>query len=275
MSYALYMKLSLFDNRVERDTAMVQTIRHAKDAGFDTLLLLVASYQEFPDAPRNPIVLRAISLARALDLKVIWGRNLWVSWPKYANRVHPAAPPITEAHHLDVGWYAAAIGRVQAEARALGIEHTAFDIEPYGDAYETVLKGVDLGIELLTRIAFTMRQATKITGMVDYVLPAASGAANRLQWTGQLMGMNWMQETTYRAKTEADYRIPTPPVGFEPYRHDVWGTHVTLRTDFVTGPLSPGENFRLDVTTPRWVYITVSEYADVMSALAILGRPTP
>lgn len=80
MKRSLMLGLSLRNNTRETDKAAVMALDYCKGI-FDNVVICVPSWQEAPLATCHPLVRCAIAMLAEVDIKVVWGRKAFVSWP--------------------------------------------------------------------------------------------------------------------------------------------------------------------------------------------------
>ena len=187
----LWCSLILSEKSTARDAAKLNAVwQYAKRAGVTTLLIKVASMHELPDALNHQNIRMFLQVAEMFGLKVIWGRNLWMKWPKPGD--------VADISTMEnPAYYASAIANVRAEARSIGAA-SFLDGEPYGDtAVKLNYKGRDMSLDELWRIKLAVHDATAMAGLVDYSYPVDSGSHNRYQWCMGHLGEHWLNATTY------------------------------------------------------------------------------
>lgn len=218
----LYVLLRLRKDTIQDDTRIVNALRQAD--WFTHVFLIVMSWQERPDAPRNPIVQRALAICRERGIHVIWGRWLWVAWP--SDKLE--APMPAADSHFDPTYYATAIATLKAEARSLGAVGTFLDAEPYGhSAQKPTLKFRKLDDDDRRRIQTAVAKAVAHSGPVDFIYPTSSAHAFHYAWPLAGLGRLRCDSKTYYSKEPDQVPKIRSPDGYE-HRMDLWGCNVGL-----------------------------------------------
>ncbi len=222
---ALYVFLRLREDSVGIDNRIVDALRNA--GWFTHVILLTYSWQERPDAIRNPIVLRALATCRRMGLGVVWGRWLWVAWPEGVVR----AP--SELSHLHPVYYATAIATVQSEARSIGAVGTFVDAEPYGHSAQKELKSAVFDDNDRLQINRAINQSLRYTGPVDLIYPVSSGRSTHYAWEMAGLGEIPCCSKTYYSHGVDDLPPihPPSPTSYVTHRIGLWGSYVGLGRD--------------------------------------------
>ncbi len=233
----LFLPLPLIRNSAERDWDNILELWHAR-TWFTHLLIVTRAWQETPDAIHHHHVQIAVALAEHFNLGVIWGRNLWVAWPS-----DKLDAPMPDAFcYMDSQYYTAAIATVKAEARSLGAVGTMLDAEPYGQSANKEL--LRSGRGFMPAVAGNaIKQATSVTGPVDFITPTSSMIPSGYQWSMAGLGKR-MDQKTYKGKTANFLINAKPPEGGEHKVH-VWGHWVGENT------LSPADVKAFDMDKVR------------------------
>ena len=269
----LYMLLRLRKDTIQDDMRIVNALRQAD--WFTHVFLIVLSWQERPDAPRNPIVQRALTICRERGIKVIWGRWLWVAWP--SDKLE-APMPVADSH-FDSAYYATAIATLKAEARSLGAVGTFLDAEPYGHcAQKPTLKFKKLDDNDRQRIKRAVAGAVAHVGPVDFIYPTSSSRASHYAWPLAGLGRLRCDSKTYYSIGPDQVPKIRSPDGYE-HRMDLWGCNVGLGRpqDHMKGQrkLTIQDVKSLDLSLIRkdyphckgvWVYADTSILAKVVEA---------
>ncbi|MCH7886091.1 MAG: hypothetical protein IIC01_12700 [Planctomycetes bacterium] len=247
----LYLPLKLRSDTVEQDNRVASALRYA--GWFTDVIIVAPSWQRNPNAPRNPIVRRALRIARAKGIRVIWGRWLWVAWP--SDKLD--APMPDAESHFDAAYYATAIATLKAEARSLGAVATFLDAEPYGiSTQKPTLKFAHLDDNDLIRISRAIEQAVRYAGRVDMIYPTTSARSTHYAWPIADLGPLDVDAKTYYLDDPNGRVVVRPPSGYEHHRGDwLWGSFVTRESEQVgaTGPwtLSIAKAKRFDMSVVR------------------------
>jgi len=276
----LFVSPSLYDQKADRDADLIDALRAPGLSWFTHVILKVPSWQEYPDAPDHLLIKHALNICRDRGIPVIWGRNLWVSWPEFVDGTKfNFVPPIPDASsQYDPAYFAAALATVSAEARRIGAVGTFLDTEPYGDSvHKLSLKSAELTEALQSRIRSAVQIAVASAGRVDFVYPSSSGRATHFAWPLLELGQ-WRCDSKAYYTTAPDYQLPkiNPPTCIE-HRLDLWGCNVGLgRPEDVVGSqvkLTIADVMALDLSVIRqqhpdcrgiWVYIDADIFPDVI-----------
>ncbi len=236
------------------------------------LVVVVRSWQEVPDALESDVIERAIFVCKFFGLPVIWGRNLWVSWP--SDKLEAPMPGVQE--HMEGAYYAAAIATVKAEARHIEAVGTMLDAEPYGQSVQKeILKG-SLSLIERTLICGAIEEATPVTGPVDIVCPYGSMAPKSYTWSMARLGrIRWCHKAYYAHSADAKINA-NPPEGMK-YEPGLFTSFVTAKSREVRHPsqmtLTPADVRAIDMDKVRarfpsicgqGVYIPHGEFAWVV-----------
>ncbi len=268
----LYVLLKLREDTADTDAKIVDALRRA--AWFNRIMLVVPSWQDKPDAASHLLVHRALNICREQKIPVIWGRWLWVAWPRSDARV-PHVP-----NRFDPAYYARAIATVKTEARSIGATETLLDAEPYAESVQKhTLKFAKLSPEEQSRIRGAVMIAVSNAGRVDFIRPTSSRRESHFAWALIDLGTLRCDCKPYYTKAP-DYKLPKvmPPQQSE-HRIDVWGCNVGLgrHEDVYRGrvKLTARDVKALDLSVIRrrhpqcrglWVYIDYDIFADVIRA---------
>ncbi len=215
----LHCQLKLRNDTRDEDMRNIHALYYARD--WVTHVAFVApSWQEAPDAVNHRTVRHAIGHCRSWGLPVIWGRNLWVSWP--SDKLEAPMPGVQA--NMEAAYHAAAIANVKAEARNLGAAGTILNAEPYGASPQKrdLKEDFNLHPGYTTSTREAIEDAVDVTGPVDFITPTSSMIMRAYQWSMVKLGKYRMDQKTYKLKT-ADGRVnANPPDGVEHKVH-VWG----------------------------------------------------
>ncbi len=204
------------------DARIVEALDSPGLSWFTHVLLHVPSWQEYPDAANHPLVLKAVEQCRKRGVPVIWGRWLWVAWPRDGREAH-----IND--HFDPSFYERTIRTVKREAKALGAVGTVLDVEPYGACPQRAsIKRTNLTADQRHRMQRAIEQAVSVAEPVTYVFPTSSPRPGAFHWALTGLGELRCDARTYYTEPPR-YRVPKirPPEGCV-HRLDLWGTYVGL-----------------------------------------------
>lgn len=267
----LYVPLTLRPERADRDAAIIDALRAPGLSWFTHVIVNVPSWPEQPDATEHYLVKHALNVCRARDLPVIWGRNLWTTWPDLVS-----GPPLPTAEsHYDPAFYASAIATLKAEARRIGAAGTFFDAEPYGNGAQVPLKRAVLNSAVQARMRWAANLAVGAAGPVDFIYPSSSSAPTRYVWPLTVLGISRCDAKTYYTKGPG-YKLPKiePPPSYE-HRLDLWGANVGRPGDHHNGQpkLSIDDVLALDLDLIQlihpecrglWVYIDADIFPQIL-----------
>lgn len=272
----LYCPFAMTSKSADSDTEKVKALyamllgpSHAR--WFTHIVIVVRSWQEVPDALAHDVIKRVLHLCEFFHFPVIWGRNLWVSWP--SDKLEAPMPDMLS--HFYPEHYAAAIANLKAEARSIGAVGTMLDAEPYGDSIQkSKLKDFALDVADLEQIQNAIRWATDVTGPVDIVCPYGSMKSNSYTWSMAGLGHIPWGYKMYYAHT-ADAKINANPPDGVKYEPGLFTSFVTKVSREVGHPsqmtLTPAEVRAIDMDAVRVRYPSIkgqgvytSDFAEVM-----------
>lgn len=216
----LHVTLKLRKDAAASDERIVESLRDL--TWFTHIILKTTSWQESPDAIRNPLVQRAVRICRERRIPVVWGRWLWVGWPD------PGAGVPNAESHLDPTYYAAAIARVKVEALALGTVGSCLDAEPYGQGPQKPIKHKVVRDRERAQMAEAVRSAVATAGPVDLIFPTSSGRPSHFAWPLTALGLLRCDGKTYYTKGPKDGWPKVRPAPGHVHRIDLWGCNVGL-----------------------------------------------
>lgn len=167
MIRALHLYLPMVNNAAAADEAAVGALLRSTRIGSLThVILYVRSHLEVPDALSDPVVRHAINVVRERKLKLVLGRNVWVSWPGGVTEY----PAQAAGDHLEAAMWAAAIGHVKAEAVAENAQ-SALQLEIYGNGPMNELEHRSVVGTERERTQGAIAEAVAKVGQVDFVRP--------------------------------------------------------------------------------------------------------
>lgn len=265
----LLCPLPLTSKSEETDRKNAAALIHATP-WFTDVVLMTGPWQTVPDATTHPIIKLAMQACATSGLSVIWGRWMWVGWP--SDKLE--APMPGDMCQYDPEYYAAFIANLNREARFLGADRTAADVEPNGiPANEGLLKtGGPQERKLIQR---AIRHAVRVVGQVDIVMPSASANKEHFAWATVDMGRDRWGNKAHYARTP-DEVIANPPDGVT-HKMDIWVSFATTKSRAVGSPqnmtLTPTEVQAIDMEAVRklrpsirgqGVYIPDKEFVEVL-----------
>ena len=275
----LYCPFTLTDKSLKSDMENIEALYallmgQGHTRWFTHLIVVVRSWQEVPYAIDGSVIKSVLNLCKFFNFPVIWGRNLWVSWPSDKLK----APMPDKWQYRYAAYYAAAIANLKAEARHLGAAGTFLDAEPYGDSvHKEILKNKPEILEH-SRIRASIYEAVAGTGPVDIIYPYDSMNPKKYTWLMSGLGrIRWGAKMYYT-------RDPSKPINANPpdgvaYVPGLITSFATKVSRAVGSPkqmtLTPAEVRAIDMNLARkrfpsiqgqGIYIPYAEFAEVVKA---------
>ena len=256
---------------IEAIYAMLMGDRHTR--WFTHLVVVVWSWQEKQYAIESAVIKNVLHLCKFFNFPVIWGRNLWVSWP--SDKLEAPMPNMWQYRYA--AYYTAAIANLKAEARSIGAAGTFLDAEPYGDSvHKKILKNKPEVLEH-DRIRGVIYEAVAHTGPVDIIYPYGSTDSKRYTWMMAGLGRIRCCEKTYYAH-KAHAKINANPPDGVTYAPGVFAALVTEVSREINHPsqmsLTPAEVMAIDMVAVQQrypksirgqaVYIPREDFAEVV-----------
>lgn len=185
---------------------------------------VIIAYLNPDDAPlqNQKKVMDAISVCRSNNAKIIWCRALW---PIYN------VEGWTETRLTDPNYYKSIIQTIFSEAKILGAEYTAIDIEPYGHFPYIEMFWKPLGKEKFKAMQDAVKIATDDVGKFDFVLPV--GGAFKYQMYDAIIGIG-----KYRIAEHTYFDIPAK-LRDKKRPYDVLGAYISVRKENAAYPEAP------------------------------------
>ncbi|MFA5238678.1 MAG: hypothetical protein WC476_03075 [Phycisphaerae bacterium] len=140
---------------------------------------------------KNPDYRKSIEIARKYNVKVIWKRPLWPFWVNEG---------ISYNTFFDVEYYVNELKILREEAKELGADFVAIDVEGYGDSpLEPYLKEPSkwLNKHELERLRETIRKVVEKAGKADFVWPVGWFNFDHTYVALAGLGENRVSECTY------------------------------------------------------------------------------
>lgn len=142
---------------------------------------------------KEPDYRKPIEIAKKYGAKTIWKRPLWPFW---ANK------GISYETFFDVEYYIRELKILREEAKEVGADLVAIDVEGYGDSpLRAYLKNPDkwLSKREVERLRETISKVVEKIGKVDFVWPSGWGNAEHAYVALAGLGENRVCESTYYA----------------------------------------------------------------------------
>jgi hypothetical protein len=189
-----------------------------------THVLILHMHAADADWQKSPRVLRAIRTVKRSSAKLIWCRDLW---PYYKTS------GVSRDAMFDPKYYIGEINRLRGEAKAMGADAVALDVEPYGHSpiKELLKSGRRFEPAQLATLRDAVKQAVDRVGQVDYLLPA--GSMNKAHPYNILAGLGKarISENTYYANEQTIRNIKYP--------YEVFGVHLSTARERTINPQAP------------------------------------
>ncbi len=201
----------------------IEALKAALASEIPNHVMIYARHRECFDWESMPNVLEAIQIVKDSPAKLIWSRNLWPYWDQIG---------IELGDFFNPAYYINEIRILRLEAKWIGVDFVALDIEAYGNSImKRYLQGTDLITRERNRLQDTMATVTRITGQVDYVYPC--GHLRPMQGWNVLaaLGEKGISENTYYDNEDILNRIW--------YEYDIFGAYLNLVKERPGYPTKP------------------------------------
>jgi hypothetical protein len=203
-----------------------ETLRLAISSGIFSHVMLRGLHRfDRPDYSTNSNLKKALNLCKKKGVKVIWTRWLYPGYEVNNFRFEDI---------FDAQYYVQQLREIRKEAKLMGIDLVAFDAEPYGNSPLKPLKLYPprkLSETEFNALNNAVKNAIKVEGQVDFILPAGTGLPRHLYNATRSLGKLVIAEHTYRdipAKIK-DKRRP----------YDIFGAYVSVTKKDPTGQKTP------------------------------------
>lgn len=206
-----------------------EALKEALSSGLITHVFV--SYRSRKDGAWNskPWIREAIKIVKQSDAKLIWSRNLWawyaVEGAKFEDMMNP--------FH-----YAKEIENVRAEAKEMGADFTALDVEPYANSpmrkYMLGKKRIKLSAKEYQQLKNVIKQVLRLVDKVDFIIPSGwwgySGHNHPFDIFAEL-GKIRVCTNTYYDNANSIKAVPYP--------YDIFGVHLNTIKYHERNPIDP------------------------------------
>ena len=195
---------------------------------FSHVLLEGVNQLDKPDYFVKPKFRKALKVLRKYkNVKFIWCRWLYPGHKLDNFKIDDA---------FDAEYYARQIRQIREEAKLLGADFVAFDAEPYVKCPLKVIKNRKLSEKEFQELNSAIKIATKVSGQVDFVLPAAMHRPNRLYNATQHLGKLIINEHTYFDVPES---LNHTRLNEDKVPYDIFGAYVSINKKNPKNPKAP------------------------------------
>ncbi len=176
-------------------TDPIEALNTALSSGMITHVMIKYMHRADADWKKKESVVQAIEIVKKSPAKLIWSRNLW----PYRNQ-----KDIQLKDFFDPNYYIREIQSVRSEAKQMGADFIALDLEAYADS---IMKHYLIGRNRLSskqrdELRIVVEKVVQTVGQVDFVYPGGF-VRSKHPWNilGRL-GENRIAESTYYSDEE-------------------------------------------------------------------------
>ncbi len=183
-----------------------EAVKVALSSGLITHVIIKYYHRADFDWQKKPSVLEAIEIVKKSPAKLIWSRNLWPNWNQKDIRIEDFFEP---------NYYIREIQSVRSEAKQMGADFIALDIEAYADS---IMKRYLRGRNKLTatqrdELRSVIEEVVQAVGQVEFLYPGEHIRAKQPWNILSRLGKNRIAESTYYSnedrlkKVKSEYEI--------------------------------------------------------------------
>lgn len=201
-----------------------EALKTALSSGLITHVIIKYMHRADADWEKKLEVRQAIEIVKQSDAQLIWCRNVW---PYYKVK------GVEKEDLFNPNYYIQEIWELRAEARKMGADFVAFDLEAY--AYPAVkpylLCTYKMGAHQLERLRRVMEKVIQTSGKVDFIFPAGSTNKRHPYNVLSTLGKNRITESTYYANEKRIKAVRHP--------YEILGAYVNTYRRREVNPTSP------------------------------------
>lgn len=201
-----------------------EALSTALSSGLITHVMIKYLHRTEADWKKNKSVIQAIEIAKKSPAKLIWSRNLW-PYRKQEN--------IQIESFFDPNYYLQEIQSVRSEAKQIGADFIALDVEAY--AY-SIMKRYLQGRNKLTflqrdQLRDTIEKVVQKAGQVDFVYPGGFVRSAHPYNILCRLGKNRISEDTYYADETRLRKVV--------YQYEIFGAYLNTVRENKVNPHLP------------------------------------
>lgn len=194
----------------------IEALKVALLSGIPNHVMIYYRYRgevtRWQENPRQ--ILQAIQLVKASSAKLIWSRCLWPYWDQ--SNIKPE-------DFFDPNYYINEIKILRAEAKRIGADFVALDIEAYGDSImkAPIGRGDWLWGDQLDIMQSMVDAVIQAVGQVDFIYPGGNARRPNAPWNFlAVLGENRISEDTYYDNPER--------LALVTYPYEIFGAYVNI-----------------------------------------------
>lgn len=187
-------------------TDTTEALSTALSSGLVNYVMIYCRHRVEVDWQEEPSVLEAIEIVKKSPAKLIWSRALWPYWDQTDIRLED---------FFDPNYYIREIQSVRSEAKQMGADFIALDVEAYADS---IMKRYLRGRNRLTatqrdELRSMTEEVVQTVGQVEFLYPGEHIRAKQPWNILSRLGKNRIAESTYYSnedrlkKVKSEYEI--------------------------------------------------------------------